>query len=134
MEMALAYCRKHLGDKATILYTHLPSSMQKMVREQGKETGGAWDCYYAYNFYGWEADRVVAVTNGGNLMELITRAKTHLCVILVEGDQWDVAHHYAKTKADFQQATEQGLAEMVQLSADSAVCTAETGEIKQLTN
>ena len=25
-----------------------------------KEAGGPWDCYQAYNFFGWEAERVVA--------------------------------------------------------------------------
>merc|ERR1719264_668446 len=46
MEEALKHCRKHLGDNATILYDNgLPDSMKKMVKEQGKEAGGPWDCY-----------------------------------------------------------------------------------------
>ena len=46
-----------------------------------KEAGGPWDCYQAYNFFGWEAERVVAVIRVGNIMEPITRAKTHLSVM-----------------------------------------------------
>ena len=75
-----------------------------MLKEQGKEEGGPWDCYSADHFYGWEAERVVALTNGFQIMELITRAKTRLFVILVGNDQM-----YAETKANFQQAAELGL-------------------------
>ena len=59
--------------------------MEKMVKDQGKETGGPWDCHYGRNFYGWEAERVVAVTCGSNIMERISRARSHLAVILVDG-------------------------------------------------
>ena len=84
MEEALEHCRKHLGDNVTILYdTRIPYSMTKMVKNQGKEQGGPWDCYDALNFDGWEAEKVVAVTTGFNLMERITRARTHLAYILV---------------------------------------------------
>ena len=86
-----------------------------MVKEQGKEAGGPWDCYNAFNFYGWEAERVVAVTTGPNLTELITRARTHLSVILVRGSR----RHYAKTKEYFQQASDLGLVEMVKLTPEA---------------
>ena len=46
-------------------------------------------------------------------MEEITRARTPLSVILVEGSR------YAKTKEYFQQAADLGLVEMVQLSAEA---------------
>jgi len=112
LEEALEHCHKHLRDNVTILYDeNLPSSMQKMAKEQGKEAGGAWECYEAFNYYGWEAERVVAVTDGWSIMELITRARTHLAVILVEGYQ------YAKHKEHFQQAADLGLVEIVELSA-----------------
>ena len=82
-----------------------------------KEAGGPWDCYHAYHFYGWEAERVVAVTSGHNIMELITRAKTHLIVILVEAE--GISDWYEKTKKHFHEAADLGLVEMVQLSADA---------------
>jgi len=116
MKEALEHCHKYLGDNATILYSNaLPDSMMKMVKEQGKKTGEAWDCYEAFEFYGSEADKVVAVTVGGGLMELITRARTHLSVILVEEPAEDKKHYSAKKC--FQEAARQGLVEMVQLSA-----------------
>ena len=68
-----------------------------------------WECYYANNFYGWEADRAVAVGRGNSIMEMITRAKNLLAVIIVEGRH----NLYAKTKEYFQQAAEQGLIEGV---------------------
>ena len=48
-------------------------------------------------------------------MELITRARTRLSVILVDGGAI-----YAKTKEYFRQAAELGLVDMVKLSAEAA--------------
>ena len=113
----MEHCHKHLGDNATILYDDcsLPSSMMKMVINQGKEAGGPWECFRAHNIFGWEADRVVAVTVGDNIMELITRARTHLYVIMVDrGDRI----YYAETKKYFQQAAKLGLIDMVQLDVE----------------
>ena len=108
------HCRKHIGDNATILYDYdLWSSMMKIAKEQGKETGGPWDCYHVGDFFGWESDRLVVVTDGGEMMELITRARTHLSVFLMGGS------NYAKTKKYFQQAAKLGLIEMVQLGEDA---------------
>ena len=84
--------------------------MKKLVKKQGKEAGGPWECYRARDFFGWEADRVVAVTYGGNIMEMITRAKTLLAVIIVDDDD-----DYAKTQEYFQQAADQGLIEDLSL-------------------
>ena len=121
MEEALEYCHKHLGDKAIILYDYqIPHSFEQMVKKKGKKTGGPWDWYDAWDFYGWEADRVVAVTCKASIMELITRARTHLSVILVEGSD-----HYAKHKEYFQQAADLGLIEMVQLSGGETVETSQ---------
>ena len=119
MEEALEHCHKHLGDKATILYgENLPSSMKKVAKKQGKEAGGPWECYKAFNFYGWEAERMVTVAYGTGIMELITRARTHLCVILTgEVDSDDC--EYVKHKEHFQQAADLGLIEMVQLSREA---------------
>ena len=117
LKAALKHCRKQLGDNATILYHFNHGSIEK----QGKKAGGPWDCYSANSFYGWEDERVVVVTNGINLMEMITRARTCLSVILV-GDSYS----YVKTQEYFQQAADLGLVEKVQLSDDEA--NAEEGE------
>ena len=107
---ALARSHKHLGDNATILFDYgLPHSIENIVKEQGKEAGGPWECYRAWDYYGWEAERVVAVTDGDHIMELITRARTHLSVILVEENNND----YANTKEYFQQAVGLGLVQKV---------------------
>ena len=75
--MALQRSWEQLGDDATLLDDYLlPSSMKKICDSYRKEKGGPWECYYANNFYGWEADRVVAVTTGCNILEVVTRAKT----------------------------------------------------------
>ena len=52
----------------------------------------------------------MAVTSGRSVMELITRARTHLAVILVEG------MFAEKTKKHFQQAGEQGLVDIVEIA------------------
>ena len=49
MEKALEHCHEKLGDNATILYDYIPDSIEKMVKKQGKEAGGPWDCYSANN-------------------------------------------------------------------------------------
>ena len=78
------------------------------VKAQGREAEGTWDCYNADKFFGWEAERVVAVTAGERIMELITRAKTHLSVILVGSTK-----NRGETKRYFQQAADKRLIEMI---------------------
>ena len=116
MAEALDQCGKHLGDNVTILYdrSKIPLSMKKMVLKQGKEEGGRWDYYKANDFYGWEAQKVVAVFAGDLLMEQITRAMTNLAVILVNYDNDD---DYSKTKEHFQRAAKEGLVDIVNLAA-----------------
>ena len=75
-----------------------------MVKKQGKEARGPWESYHVRDFYGWEAERVVTVTGGDNIMELITRAKTHLAVIFTGSND-----DYSKHKNYFQQAVDMGL-------------------------
>ena len=75
MEQALDYCRQHLGDNVTLLYDDLPESHMKIVKDQGKTRVCPWECYDAFLFHGWEADRVVVVTNGRFILEAITRAR-----------------------------------------------------------
>ena len=88
-------------------YYHPKLNSKGGAEEKGKGAGGPWDCYHAYHFYGWEAERVVAVTSGRNIMELITRSRTILYIILVTYSEDD--YSYAKTKEYFQQAAGQGL-------------------------
>ena len=108
MTSALAQCHKHLGDDATILYYwNLPTSIKMMVKNQEQKNGGPWKGNSAGNFYGWEANKIVAVTSGESIMELITRAQTRLCVILVEGIIF-----YEEIKEYFHQAADAGLIEM----------------------
>ena len=79
-----------------------------------KAAGAHWDCYHAWNFYGWEAEQVVIVTGGGNnLMESITRAKTKLYIVLVDSGS---INFYSKTKGYFQKAVEEGLVEIMNLN------------------
>ena len=64
---------------------------------------------------------MVVVTSGPYVMEMITRAKTHLFVILVEehsgySSDYDYGCRHANTEKYFQQAAKQGLVEIVQLS------------------
>ena len=60
--------------------------MKDICKSNGKKKGGAWECYYAGKFFGWETNQVVAVTIGsGKNLEMATRAKTNLIIILVEG-------------------------------------------------
>ena len=81
LKMALQRSREQLGDDATLLYDDdLSSSMIEICESHGKEKGGPWECYHAGDFYGWEAERVVAVTTGCRfiIVELAMRAKTEL--------------------------------------------------------
>ena len=108
---ALEHCRKHLGDNVTILYDNFLPSIEKMAKKQGKEAGGPWDCYHAENFHGWEAERVVAVEIGYYIMEMITRARTHLAIVFVGGKD-------SENKKHFEQAANENLVEIVHLSAN----------------
>ena len=89
-------------------------SIEEMLKEQGEEAGGTWECFRETGFYGWEAEKVVAVTGGFNIMEPITRGKTHIAVILVKDD----VGCYAEAKKYFQQAADLGLVEKVLLSTE----------------
>ena len=59
---------------------------------------------------------MVAVNSGYGIMEEITRARTHLSVILVDYGY----SAYSESKEHLQQAAELGLVEMVQLSGDES--------------
>ena len=106
LEELLARCHSDIGDDATIIYKNISMSMRRIVKQQGKEAGGPWDCHCAWDYTGWEADKVVAVTDGREIMEVITRARTDLCVIIV-GDRYETT-----IKQYFCQAAEEGLIEI----------------------
>ena len=61
--------------------------MTEICKSHGKEKGGPWECYEANNFFGWEAERVVAVTTGFYILEEASRAKTELILILAESEK-----------------------------------------------
>ena len=107
MEEALKECHKQLGDNVTILYYFNRETIEKWI----KAAGADWDCYHATSFTGCEAEQVVVVTSGVFLMEMITRAKTMLCIFLVDDHEEDY-DDYSKTKGYMKQAAEQGLVEM----------------------
>ena len=63
---------------------------------------------------------MVLVTTGSLIMEQIIKAKDHLCIILAEPYS-GAADSYMRTKAYFQQASDQGLVEMVDLDEELKV-------------
>ena len=86
--------------------------MKEICESFGKGKGGPWDCYKAWDFTGWEADRVVGVaTGGGTFLEMATRAKTQLILILVEPEGGK--HFYAEHQQYFQDAADNGLVQLL---------------------
>ena len=112
---ALQRSRDLFGDDATLLYdAYLPSSMKEICKSNGKEKGGAWECYNARDFFGWESNKVVSVTAGsGFTLEMATRAKTQLILILAESDDTVFKTDYADYQKHFQAAADKGLVELV---------------------
>ena len=110
---ALNHCRKHLGDDVTMIReVFIPPTIEAKAMKAVEP----WDCRYnGWNFYGWEVEKAVIVTSCGSdrIMELITRAKTHLAIIFVDHGYGD----YERNKKFFQQAADQGLVDIVPLSA-----------------
>ena len=70
----------------TILHEHdITTENLKTVKSMVATNQEAqWRCYYAEIFYGSEADKVVAVSTGSSILEMITRARSHLCVVMVD--------------------------------------------------
>ena len=110
MEEALKHRHKRMGDISIILYNDsILGSVRRCIQLSG------WPIKDQARFYGWEAEKVVVVTCGFDIMEPITRARTHLAVILTENDFAANDLYYSKTKEHFQQAAEARLVEMVEL-------------------
>ena len=114
------------GKQVTLLIDSiLPTSIEDICKGYGKQQGRGWECYNANEFFGWEAGKVVAVTAGeGFSMEMLTRAKTHLAVILVRGKDKNTMKWYAKYRDYFQQAADQGLVELRFSTSESSISTA----------
>ena len=118
------FYRKILGDKVTILHDNDISSenlktVQGMTTSQtGGEEGSQWKCYNADNFYGWEADKVVAVSTGLSILEIITRARTHLYVVMVDSklEQTRLRYNWVCTRG-FQKAVQEGLVQSINLKS-----------------
>ena len=102
MEEALEECHKQLGENATVLFGGYNNRGQ--IKKWMKAAGADWDCYYAHNFFGWEAEQLVVMADGVHLMEQITRAKNKLYILFVDDD--------VDYSGFFQQAAEEGLVEM----------------------
>ena len=112
--MALQRSREQLGDNATLLFDPLlPSSMVQICESHGKEKGGPWECYDAANFYGWEAEKVVAVTTGWNILEKATRAKTELILITeLTGRRRRQSVYYKNIQEKIEAASDVGLVDV----------------------
>ena len=136
---ALQRSRDLFGDDATLLYEYsLPSSMREICESNGKEKGGAWECYNARDFYGWESNNVVAVTRGGVFtLELLTRAKTKFILILVEASMGDRKNFYARYLRHFIAAADKGLVKLpasVNASESASESTSESEGLDALSN
>ena len=113
IKAALEYCHKCFGDDVTILYDgeeDFPGPIDQLVMSQGKKAGGPWEYYHSLGFNGAEAERVVVVTSGGDILEEITRAKTQLAIIFL-ADDGDVFQR-GKVLEFFRRALDKGLVEL----------------------
>ena len=120
-----SFLREILGDKVTILHDNDISSedlktVQGMTTSQvGGEEGSQWKCYNADNFYGWEADKIVAVSTGFSILEMITRARTHLYVVMVASKLESTSLRYNDVcKRGFQKAVQEGLVQPINLKSN----------------
>ena len=84
--------------------------MRAISRAMSKKEGGPWECYKTHDCTGWEADKVVAVTGGEKrVLEEVTRAKTHLILILVKGRK---GKFYEVWQKDLEKAADSGLVDL----------------------
>ena len=86
--------------------------MMEICKTQGKEKGGPWECYDVDNFFGWEAERVVVVTTGFDILEEATRAKTELILILAEPEKEDYKEWCQRTQVMIKAAEDKGLVDL----------------------
>ena len=63
----------------------LPDAVEQFAtKEAASGNGNLWKIHHAEDFYGWESDNIVALTEGGlgeesKILEMTTRAKINLC-------------------------------------------------------
>ena len=115
LRKALQRSQDLFGDDATLLFDplDLPSSIKEICKNHEKKEGGPWECYFVNDFFGWESNRVVAVTFGGfKILEMATRAKTQLILILAEPEIEAHKKNYADYQKYFQAAADNGLVEL----------------------
>ena len=86
--------------------------MIDICRAMIKDKGGPWECYKCVDCTGWEADRVVVVACGGtSTLEMITRAKTHLILILAKPKREYDIKFYEVWQNNLAEAADDGLVE-----------------------
>ena len=92
-----------------------------MTTSQSRRDEGSsrWKCYNADNFYGWEADNIVAVSTGSSILEMITRARNRLCVVMVDSklESRGLGYNEVYTRG-FQQAVQEGLVQPINLKSN----------------
>ena len=76
------------------------------------------------NYFGMEAEKVIVVTVGYRTMEMISRARNQLCVILVNNNKGDL---YLKKKELFELAEQKGLVEIPPLHMINECVLPESG-------
>ena len=121
--------RERMGDEATLLYDmDLSFSMKEICESHGKEKGGPWECYIATHFYGWEADKVVAVATGSGaiMLEQATRAKTELILIIAEwegpkGLRQDYVEFYPRLQKTIEAAADKGLLDVKVIKGKNSI-------------
>ena len=86
--------------------------MKDICKAMIKDKGGPWECYKSVDCTGWEANRVVVVTCGPvGILEMITRAKTHLILILAKPKKENAIKYYEFLQNDLEKAADEGLVE-----------------------
>merc|ERR1712038_34695 len=100
LKIALQRSREQFGDNATLIYDYEFHSFMREIRESHRtKKGEPWKCYYTGDFYGWEAEKVVAVGIGGPVsLEEATRAKTELILIIAESEKKEYKEYYQKIR------------------------------------
>ena len=107
---ALAHCRRLIGRSGTLLH---PEPMVFNIPFQSIIDNTDIESICGdFKFHGWEADRVLAINQGNpnTIMEVITRARTHLCVILYGSDSGGSVSRTVRKY--FEMAAEEGLIEL----------------------
>ena len=123
--VSICLIREILGDEVTILHDN-DISLEDLKTVQGMTTfqsggkeGSQWKCYNADNFYGWEADNIVAVSTGSSILEMITRARNRLCVVMVDSklESRGLGYNEVYTRG-FQKAVQEGLVQPINLESN----------------